>query len=174
VLNESVNGKEQGAVIDLPGIKFLTGVMRGRFNPKDGELYACGMSAWGTNQSMRGGGLYRVRYTGKTLTIPIKMKVLEKSIVLDFDSKLDQTVASNVSNYEVKTWELLRSKKYGSERHNQKTLKVTKAEIDGKTLKLSIENLEKVDVITIDYKIKNTEGKTLSGSVQGTIHELGK
>jgi Cytochrome C oxidase, cbb3-type, subunit III len=174
VLNETVNGKEQGAVIDLPGIKFLTGVMRGRFNPKDGELYACGMSAWGTNQSMRGGGLYRVRYTGKTLTIPVKMKVYEKDIVLDFDTKLDQIVASNVTNYEVKTWQLLRSKKYGSERHNQKILKVSKAQIDGKTLKLSIENLEKVDVITIDYKIKNTEGKILSGSIQGTIHELGK
>ncbi len=66
VLHEKINGQVQGGVIDLPGIKFLTGVMRGRFNPGDGQLYACGMSAWGTDQLLRGGGLYRVRYTGKT------------------------------------------------------------------------------------------------------------
>ncbi len=174
VLNETVNGQEQGAVIDLPGIKFLTGVMRGRFNPTDGQLYACGMSAWGTNQMMRGGGLYRVRYTGKTIPIPVKMKILEKSIVLDFDTPIDQNIASDVSNFEVKTWQLLRSKKYGSDRLNQKVLKVTQSQVEGKSLKLSIENLEKVDVITIDYKIKNTKGEPLTGSIQGTIHQLGK
>lgn len=174
VLNETVNGQEQGAVIDLPGVKFLTGVMRGRFNPADGQLYACGMSAWGTNQMMRGGGLFRVRYTGKTIPIPVKMKVLEKSVVLDFDSPIDQNTASDLSNFEVKTWQLLRSKKYGSDRLDQKVLKVTQSQTNGKSLKLSIENLEKVDVITIDYKIKNTKGESLSGSIQGTIHQLGK
>ena len=123
---------------------------------------------------MRGGGLYRVSYTGKTIPIPVKMKVLEKNIVLDFDTPIDQNIASDVSNFEVKTWQLLRSKKYGSDRLNQKVLKVTQSQVEGKSLKLSIENLEKVDVITIDYKIKNTKGEPLSGSIQGTIHQLGK
>ena len=77
---------EQGAVIDLPGIKLLTGVMRGRFNNQDGQLYVCGMSAWGTNQMMRGGGFYRIRFTGKTLSVPTKMNVHEKHISLDFDA----------------------------------------------------------------------------------------
>jgi hypothetical protein len=69
---------------------------------------------------------------------------------------------------------LLRSKKYGSDRHNPKTLKVSKSQTMDKRLILSIENLEKVDVITIDYKIKNTKGEPLTGSIQGTIHQLGK
>jgi cytochrome c5 len=172
VLNETVNGQEQGAVIDLPGVKFLTGVMRGRFNPLDGQLYACGMSAWGTNQMMRGGGLYRVRYTGKTIPIPVKMKIFEQKIVLEFDSTLDPMVAADVSNFEVKTWDLLRSKKYGSDRLNKKTLRITKAESQSNRLELSIDDLEKVDVITIDYKIKNSKGELLNGSIQGTIHEL--
>ncbi len=174
VLNETVNGQEQGAVIDLPGVKFLTGVMRGRFNPIDGQLYTCGMSAWGTNQMMRGGGLYRLRYTGKTIPIPIKMKVHEKGIQLNFDSLIDPTSGNNSSNYEIKTWQLLRSKKYGSERLNQKVLKITNAKTSSNGIFLSIENLEKVDVITIDYKIKNTKGEPLSGSIQGTIHQLSK
>jgi hypothetical protein len=79
-----------------------------------------------------------------------------------------------LSNFEVKTWQLLRSKKYGSERLEQKVLKVTKSQVEGNSLKLSIENLEKVDVFTIDYKIKNVKGELLSGSIQGTIHQLGK
>ena len=174
VLNETVNGQEQGAVIDLPGVKFLTGVMRGRFNPADGQLYACGMSAWGTNQMMRGGGLYRVRYTGKTIPIPLKMEVFEQKIVLKFDSNLDPIIASDSSNYDVNTWDLWRSKKYGSDRLNRKKLLISKAEVRGNRLELSINNLEKVDVITVDYKIKNSNGESLNGSVQGTIHELKK
>jgi cytochrome c5 len=174
VLNETVNGQEQGAVIDLPGVKFLTGIMRGRFNPTDGQLYTCGMSAWGTNQMMRGGGLYRLRYTGKTIPIPIKMNVLEHGIQLNFDSPIDASSGNTISNYEIKTWQLLRSKKYGSERLNPKTLKISNIQTTGKSLLLSIENLEKVDIITIDYKIKNTKGEPLTGSIQGTIHQLGK
>jgi cytochrome c5 len=176
VFNETINGQEQGAVIDLPGIKFLTGVMRGRFNPKDGQLYACGMSAWGTNQMMRGGGLYRIRYTGKTLPIPVKMNIQNQNIVLHFDTPLDPISASDSPNFEIKTWQLLRSKKYGSDRFDQKTLNIRKVQIqaDGKSLKLTVEHLEKVDVITIDYKIKNTKGELLKGSIQGTIHQLGK
>ena len=68
----------------------------------------------------------------------------------------------------------MRSKKYGSDRLDQKILKVNQAKSEGKILRLSIDNLEKVDVITIDYKIKNAKGEPLTGSIQGTIHELGK
>jgi cytochrome c5/glucose/arabinose dehydrogenase len=172
VLHESVNGLEQGAVIDLPGVKLLTGVMRGRFNKQDGQLYVCGMSAWGTNQMMKGGGFYRIRFTGKTLSVPIKMNVHEKHLSLEFDAALDPVAAVDLSNYEVHTWQLLRSKKYGSDRLNQKTLKITKVQVEGKRLILHIENLEPVDVITVDYKVKNTKGELLNGSLQGTIHEL--
>ena len=83
VLHEKIKGQMQGGVVDLPGIKFLTGVMRGRFNPGDGQLYACGMSAWGTNQMLRGGGLYRIRYTGKPLTTPIHLKTTTSRIVIE-------------------------------------------------------------------------------------------
>jgi hypothetical protein len=174
VLKETVNGQEQGAVIDLPGVKFLTGVMRGRFNPRDGQLYTCGMSAWGTNQMMQGGGLYRVRYTGNTITIPVKMEVFEQKILLEFGTKLDPIIASDVNNVEVKTWNLLRSKKYGSDRLDMKTLLVKNATTQENKLELTIENLEKVDVITIDYNVKNSKGEPIMGSIQGTIHELKK
>jgi ribosomal protein L4 len=102
------------------------------------------------------------------------MQVLEGGIVLNFDTQLDPSSTTDLTNFTVKTWQLLRSKKYGSERLDQKVLEVTQAQAEGSSLKLSIKNLEKVDVITIDYNIKNTKGEPLKGSIQGTIHQLGK
>ena len=43
---EKVGGVMQGGMCALPIPPLPTGVMRGRFHPKDGQLYACGMYAW--------------------------------------------------------------------------------------------------------------------------------
>lgn len=176
VLHEEVRGQRQGGVIDLPGIKFMTGVMRGRFNPEDGQLYACGMSAWGTSQLMKGGGLYRIRYTGKTITTPIKMKVKKDGIDLHFTSHLDVDVVEDLSNFEVKAWDLKRSKAYGSDRYNIRSLAIMSTRLleDGKTVKLVIPEMGPVDVMTIKYEIADAEGKVIEGSIQNTIHVLGE
>ena len=47
VLREKVDGQPQGAAVPLPG-EFRSGVHRGRFNPKDGQLYVTGMTGWGS------------------------------------------------------------------------------------------------------------------------------
>jgi mono/diheme cytochrome c family protein len=176
VLHEKINGQMQGGVIDLPGIKFLTGIMRGRFNPGDGELYACGMSAWGTNQMLRGGGLYRVRYTGKTLTVPLALNIGKNSITLKFGQKLDPSRALNIGNYTLKTWGLVRSSAYGSDRYNKKTLAISKAErtADGMGISLFVKDLQSTNVMTIDYKIADLKGNVLKGTVQNTVYQLGK
>ena len=176
VLHEKINGQVQGGVIDLPDIKFLTGVMRGRFNPGDGQLYACGMSAWGTNQMLRGGGLYRVRYTGKPLTVPLTLQVSESSITLKFDPKLDPKQAGDVSNYTIQMWGLVRSSAYGSDRYDVRTLPVSKAELsaNGQEVTLWIKELQPTDVMTIAYTLKDMEGNALNGTVQNTVHSLGK
>ncbi len=174
VLPEEVGQQKQGGVIDLPGIKFMTGVMRGRFNPEDGQLYACGMSAWGTNQMMKGGGLYRLRYTGKPLPVPIQFSTEEAGVKLAFATSLNPEKVSNPANYEVKTWELKRSSEYGSERYNVRTLSVAKADIseDGKTVMLNLPDIAPVDVMTIRYKLADTEGNPMEGTLQNTIHAL--
>src|SRR5262249_8402569 len=41
LLRDEVDGQPQGAVVPLPG-EFLSGVHRGRFNPRDGQLYVSG------------------------------------------------------------------------------------------------------------------------------------
>ncbi len=174
VLPERVRGQMQGGVIDLPDVKFLTGVMRGRFNPADGHLYACGMSAWGTTQIYRGGGLYRVRYTGKPLPVPVGLSTLQSGLELTFASPLDAS-AEDVDNFEVETWDLVRSSKYGSDRHNRKELTITKVQLlgDGTTVRLFVEGIAPVDVMTISYDLEDKDGNPLKGTVQNTIHRLG-
>jgi hypothetical protein len=70
------------------------------------------------------------------------MNVHEKHLSLDFDTALDPGSAADLSNYEVHTWQLLRSKKYGSDRHDQKILKVTMAKSEGKSLRVFTESVD--------------------------------
>jgi mono/diheme cytochrome c family protein len=174
VLNEKVGGQMQGGVIDLPDIKFLTGVMRGRFNPGDGQLYACGMSAWGTNQMLRGGGLYRIRYTGKPLSVPIDLNATTSGITLKFGSTLDAEKAVDIKNYKVKTWRLVRSRSYGSDRYDEQELNISKVQLtdDGKGVVLGLDEIKPTDVMIISYDITNKAGDSLKGTVQNTIHSL--
>ncbi len=176
VLHEEVGGQRQGAVIDIPGIKFFTGVMRGRFNNDDQHLYACGMEAWGTNQNMRTGDLYRIRYTGKTIPMPIALNTQPKGMKLTFSTRLSPENATDVSKYEVKTWDLVRSHKYGSDRHNVKTLKVLKSSLsaDGTEVTLIIDQIAPVDVMTLTYDLVNESGEPLKGTLQQTVHLLPK
>lgn len=176
VLHEKVKNQRQAGVVDLPGVKFLTGVMRGRFNPQDGDLYACGMSAWGTSQNMRGGEFYRLRYTSKPLSVPIALSAQQDGVVLSFANKLDGAKTKLISNFKIQSWELLRSHKYGSERYNTKTLPVSEVKIghDGKSVKLILPDIVPVDIMKITYKVIDIKGHVFEGEVQNTIHNLKK
>ena len=149
--------------------------MRGRFHPNDQHLYLCGMEAWSTTQNQRTGDLYRIRYTGKTITFPIKLKAKKTGLTLTFASDLNSESATEISNYEVKKWDLIRSRKYGSERYNIETLDISDIKIsaDGKTVKLILEDIAPVDVMTIKYNVLDKEGVSLQGTVQNTIRALG-
>ena len=176
VLPEKVNNERQAAIVDLPGAKFQTGVMRGRFNPGDGNLYACGMSAWGTTQIMKGGEFCRLRYTGKPLSIPVKLSNWEDGVELTFADQLNPSLTAKPENFEVQTWDLLRSSKYGSERYNTQTLKIRgiKMGADGKSFKIMLSGIKPVDVMTIAYSITDAAGNQYKEKVQSTIYQLRK
>lgn len=176
VLPEKVNNQRQAALVDLPGVKFQTGVMRGRFNPGDGNLYACGMSAWGTSQVMRGGEFSRLRYTGKPLSIPVKLSNWADGVELTFAAKLNVVLSAKPENFEVQTWDLLRSRAYGSKRLNTQSLKITgiKMGADGKTVKIMLDGIKPVDVMTIAYTVTDDAGNKYKEKVQSTIYQLRK
>ena len=109
------------------------------------------------------------------MIIPVGIQATKTGIQLSFTDKLDERSVEDVSHYTVKTWDLLRSRKYGSKHYNEKTLQVTKAELDKnkKTIKLTISEIKPTWVMEIQYQIKDDRGNTREGLVQNTIHQLG-
>jgi len=172
---EKIGDQVQGGIFELPIPRFSTGVMRGRFNPGDEQLYLCGLSAWGSTQPQLG-GLYRIRKVDQPMVIPIGIKATTTGIELSFTDELDQASVNQIANYTVETWDLLRSRKYGSKHYNEKALTVTKAELgkDKKTIKLTIPEIKPTWVMEIQYQVKDKGGKNIEGLIQNTIHQLGK
>ena len=174
VMPQEVNGTRQAGIIELPVPQFPTGIMRGRFNPADGQLYAGGMSAWATNQMIQVGGLYRIRYTGAPLHLPLEMKALATGIELRFASPLKKESAEDKDQYTIKTWELKRTRSYGSDRYDTKTLRIEDVQLsdDGRTVLINVPQIKPTWVMEISYELESENGNSFEGMVQNTIYEL--
>ena len=170
---ETIQGQEQGGLIQLPIPDLPTGIMRGRFHP-NGHLFICGMSAWATNQMDLPGGFYRIRAMGKPVHLPIELNAYVDGLKLTFSHPLDPVTAENAENYTISTWELKRTSKYGSDHYNTKTLGVTSAKLSDnrKILKLTIPEIEPVWQMQIDYQIEGANGDPVVGKLQNTLYNL--
>ena len=112
LLRDEVEGVLQGAVVPLVG-EFLSGAHRGRFSPRDGQLYVTGMGGWGT-YTPRNGCFQRVRYTGQPVQLPVGIHAHRNGIALKFSQSLDPTIASQVSSHFAQAWNYRYSAAYGS------------------------------------------------------------
>jgi len=174
VMPQQFDDVYQAGMIELNVPQFPTGLMRARFNPKDGQFYGCGMSAWATSQMIQVGGLYRVRYTGKPLNMPVEMSAFEGGMQLTFSDELDLAKAEAIKSYTINTWDLKRSRRYGSKRLNTKELVVDKVTVsnDRKTVFLHLPNIEPTWVMEVLYELESSAGKPMEGAVQSTIYGL--
>ncbi|BCS30924.1 cytochrome CBB3 [Luteitalea sp. TBR-22] len=173
VLTQFFDRTKQGAVVALPIPQFPTGIIRGRFNEKDGQLYVLGLSAWATNQMTQVGGFYRVRYTGRPLRLPIAMKARTTGLELTFASSLARA-AVRPEAFTVSVWDLQRSSGYGSKRYNVRTLRADRASLgaDGRTVTVQVPGLGPTWVVEVAYDLRAADGAAVEGVVQGTIHAL--
>ena len=173
VPHEEVGGKMQGGMcaLDLPA--FPTGIMRGRFNPQDGQLYCCGMFAWSSTQEQPG-GLYRVRYVGGPANLPIGLQASEGQIKLTFSDPLEADSAATSTNYAIRIWGLKRTANYGSEHYDERELKVETAALlnDGKTVILEVPSLVPTWCMEIVYVLKDAQGRRIENKIHNTIHQL--
>lgn len=174
VPHETVNGQVQGGMCALPLPTFPTGIMRPRFHPTNGHLYVCGMYAWAGNQTAPG-GFYRVRYTGKPADLPIGLTARAGALELTFTDTLDPK-SVDAKNFAIKVWGLKRSKEYGSKHIDEKPLAVAKATLstDGKTVRLDLPDLAPTWGMEIKYRLTGTDGRSVTGAIHNTIHELKK
>ncbi len=155
VLREMVAGRAQGAVVPLPG-EFRSGAQRGRFSPRDGQLYVSGLNGWGS-YTVADGCLQRVRYTGGAVQLPVAVETRDNGLLLTFREPLDPRIATVPGNHFAQAWNYRYSKAYGSPelsvRHPQisghDVLTIRSAHVldDGRTLFLEVPELLPVNQI---------------------------
>lgn len=174
VPHENVGGQWQGGMSELPLPPFPTGIMRGRFSPLDGQLYVCGMYSW-AGSATAPGGIYRVRYTGRPVYLPVAMHARKQGLDITFTGPLDRAAAADAQRYAVKIWGLKRTEKYGSEHYNEHRLQVKGASLseDGRTAHLEIPEIGPTWCMEIKYSLKSAPGEPVNGMIHNTIHRLG-
>jgi putative heme-binding domain-containing protein len=177
VLREEVDGQPQGAVVPLPG-EFLSGAHRGRFNPKDGQLYVSGMAGWGT-YSPADGCFQRVRWTGRPVQLPYAFHVHENGVRICFTRPVDPAVACKPANHFAQAWNYRYSSAYGSPEfsprhpgtpgHDSWPIASAHVLADGQSLFLEIPDLQPVNQLHLHLRVDSTAAQDL----YVTIHKLG-
>ncbi len=176
VPHEEVQGQMQGGMCAFPIPQFPTGVMRGRFSPHDGQLYASGMFAWAGSQQESPGGFYRLRYTGKPVHLPVELNATKKGMRITFSGGLDREEAGNPDNYSVKVWSLKRTRNYGSRHYDERSLEVERVEVgkDGKSVMIVLPEIEPTWCMEIRYRLRSDHDKAFDGVIHNTIYHLGE
>jgi hypothetical protein len=179
VMTQDVGGTMQGAIIKYP-LAFGSGMQRGAFNPKDGQLYLCGMKGWQTSGN-RDGAVQRVRYTGKPLNQPLEFAATPGKITITFTDPIDPS-SVDADAFAVEQWQYLWSSTYGSKDYtisdpkkigrDPVTVKAATLSPDKKTLTLDIPELKPVMQMGIKAKLKTAAGAPLPVEIYNTINKL--
>ncbi|MFO0808123.1 MAG: DUF6797 domain-containing protein [Gemmataceae bacterium] len=181
VLPQKVGETWQAGAVDL-GLFCLSGICRAATNPKDGQLYVCGLNGWQT-AARRDGCVQRVRYTGQPCRVPDGYTVGPKTVRLSFAQSLDKATAEDLTSYRFEMWNYRWSGEYGSKRwrvtsttqEGQDLLPVTAAQLssDGKAVTLTVPGLTPTMQTQLDYRLRTADGALVAGTVYGTVHTLG-
>ncbi len=187
VLPQEQDGRIQGGVVRIP-VDFASSQMRGRFHPKDGQLYVCGFKGWQT-RAVKDTAFQRVRYTGKPIHLPTGMTVTADGIYLGFSETLDPETATDLESYVVEQWNYKYSVAYGSAEYspskpekkvkkgvkNRDAVAVKSATLleDGRTVFLAIDGLKRVMQMRINYNLDSAAGELIEGDIYNTINYLG-
>lgn len=189
IMREEVGGQPQGGVVQFP-LRFDSGVMRGRFNPEDGQLYVVGLKVWQTSGA-RYGTFHRVRYTGKPVHMPAAMHVKKDGIEITFTNPLDAASAVDDQNYAVDQWNYRWSQEYGSKLYSTKdpnkvlgekkqavfkgdTIEIQSIKLsnDKKTVLLKVAGLKPVMQSRIRFNIKAADGTVIKQDIFHTINRV--
>ena len=171
VPHEKIGKQVQGGMCELPIPQFPTGLIRGRFHPTNGHLYACGMFAWAGNQQQPG-GFYRLRATGKPMYLPVQLRAQKTGVQIEWTDPISRAAAEDPKNYQITAWDLKRTKNYGSDHYNERPWPVERAELasDGKTVTLSIPDIAPTWSMEIRAFLESPDGTAFDRRIHNTIH----
>jgi hypothetical protein len=182
VLHETVDGFPQGGVVKLP-LQFKSGLMRGRFNPLDGQLYVTGLRGWQTT-GLKWGCFQRVRFAGDAVHLPSALNVTREGIRISFHCPIDKSF--DAEDFSVDQWNYKWSEKYGSDHYLPSSsgeragpnaaepvgIKSAQLLPDKKTVLLTIPGLRPVMQMHIRYSLKCTDGTRMKQDIYSTINAL--
>lgn len=182
ILRDESVSRAQGATVPLKG-EFTSGVVRGRINPEDGQLYVVGTDGWG-NYASADGCLNRVRFTGKPVYQPNGFQVHSNGIRIDFTSPVDATVASNPDNYFVQQWNYEHSRGYGSVEfsvfrphtigHDRVSVRSVQVLNEGRSVFLEIPRIVPCYQMHVRMHLTAQDGNAFSTDLFPTILSLGE
>ena len=176
--HEEVGGKMQGGAVKLP-LNFVSGVMRIRQSPSDGQIYVSGMRGWQTSGAQPG-AFQRVRYTGKPANLPKTIRTQKDALVITFTDALAKDSAS-ADNLAIEAWNYKWSGNYGSPEikpsdgkngHDIIVPSAVTLSPDGKTLTIGLPGLKPVDQLKIKYKLETAAGGEASNEIYYTINAV--
>ena len=180
ILADEMHPEIQGAMQPLPG-RFLSGAMRGRFNPKDGHLYITGLRGPST-AAVHDGCFQRFRYTGGAFHKVIRYATQPGQLKIILGVTLDRELAEDKESYSLKQWNYRWTKNYGSKdwslenpnSEGRTTLDIQHARLaaDKKTVHLQIPNLQQAMQFEFKYDLDSAAGKVVRGVLAGTINKL--
>jgi len=170
---EKIGDEVQGGMSAFPIDPMPTGLMRGRFSPLDGQLYGCGMFAWAGNRQ-KPSGFYRIRYTGKSAAQPVSLTTDPGEVVIGFSDALDPASVADLAAWEIRAWDLKRTKNYGSNHFNERPWKVTSASLsaDGKSVLLKVPDLSPTWGMFIKMNLKDAAGTAITREIHNSIFVL--
>ena len=162
----------QGGVVKFP-VSFLSGIMRPRFNPVDGQLYVAGLRGW-QSSAAQDACFQRVRYTGKPANMVTGLKVTRAGLDLTFTDPLEPEDATDPDSYDIEQWNYLWCSEYGSDDYSTRTpdyeakvRELNKLRLDREKNQEAIEALTKSlakgrDEVTVGSARLSNDGKTVS------------
>ncbi len=189
VVKESIDGEWQGGAVRFP-LRFESGIMRGRFNARDGQLYLVGLRVWQSNGA-RYGAFQRVRYTGQPVHMPLRLNVMKDAISITFTNALDPASAVDEQNWAIDQWNYQWTQNYGSKMYSTKdpskvvgdkrqgafggdSLPVKEIQLsdDRKTVQLIVDNLKPVMQSRIRFNIMAADKTAIKQEILHTINRI--
>lgn len=181
---ERVDGQAQGAMVKLP-IQFNSGLMRGKFNPLDGQLYVCGLRGWQTNGA-RDCVFQRVRYTSKPILLPQAFHAKRDGVEITFTEPLNKAEAEDTSNYSAFSADVNSNEepqrfsptthrsydKHSSEMGDEVRISRAILLADNRTVKLEIPDMRPVSNLVIRTRIQSAEGAPIRTEIYSTINSI--
>jgi glucose/arabinose dehydrogenase len=182
VMTETVHGQIQGAAVRFP-LTFDSGLMRGRFNERDGQLYVVGLQGW-QSSAARVGCFQRIRYTGRGVNMPVELHVAgPREVAITFTAPLDPSSAADAESYAIEQWNYVWGPKYGSPdirpskpgRQGRDVVELAGVWLsgDGKTVHLATAGrLDPVMQMKIRLDLRAADGEKISYDVYNTINRV--